>query len=317
MLLTIALFLLFNSMALLAQDNLFDSYLLAVEKKEITNTTNYLEKIEKKFFNDISQFADELSFTENDINFISAKDSFDTSFNTWSTHSKKIDIKLILKRIAKDPKYVITSSDIKSILKENRKFAHLMRESYYVFDNTHLAPENLENFVKPFGKLNDAIITKDEKLISKYATKVLKNLNQIDEMNLKNSFHSINKKQFLSYFGSIKTEIDSIFNKKVTTPHDFHTLRKQYKRFLYIYHNLDTYIPHSKLIKLDNFISKFGEVNDIYTDMKFRLGLDLHRYEINFPKNFKFEILDTIKFLEQDMQSIQLGKSCSSFYRFN
>ncbi len=42
-----------------------------------------------------------------------------------------------------------------------------------MFDQEHSAPKRLEKFVKPFGKLNDAIVAADKDSIKKYAQKVL------------------------------------------------------------------------------------------------------------------------------------------------
>lgn len=300
-----------------AQDNLFDQYLSRIEENIINkkNSVSYLEKTERTFFKEVSALADELKFTDEDINFISAKDNLNKTLSKWESHTKNFNLKKNLKEIINSPQIAINNPKLFQSLKDNRKYAHLMRESFYVFDKSHIAPKKLESFVKPFGKLNDAIITKDKELIKKYASKVLDNYKSLNTKALTNKFNSINKSEFLVYFKSIKNDVNTIFSKDITTPHDFHTLRKQYKRFLTVYNNLDVYIPHPKMKLLDNYISKLGELNDIYTDMRFRYGLDLHEYEISFPKKFKFEILDTIQYLEDDMSSIQLGRSCSSFFK--
>jgi len=312
----ILIFFLFTTLSF-AQESLFDDYLNLVEKQSINSSEAmyHLSSTEKKFFKEITQLADEIKFDDSQLSYLSVQDNFKEAQLTWSAHSKEVSIKKKLKALIKKPQIVLDDPTLARTFKDNRKFAHIMRESFYLFDETHTVPSMLDDFVKPFGKLNDAVVVGDTKLIKKYAKQVLKNYDALKINKINKAFRPIKTSEFFKYIKEIKSDAAKIFSKTITTTHDFHTVRKFYKRFLFIYYSLDDYIAADKFKRLDRFITKFGELNDIYTDMKFRFGMNIKSYEIEFPKAFKNEIISTLGFLEEDMNSVELVKTCGSFFK--
>lgn len=299
-----------------AQSSIWEDYINDVSNG-VTDSSNAIERLktlESKFFDDVAKLFDELKFTHDEVNYISVKDNASTTLLRWKSHSKDVNIKKILTKIIQDPGYVLNDSELQLVLKDNRKFAHLMRESYYVFDQSHTAPKGLEKFVKPFGKLNDSIVAQNPEHIKNYAQKTLNTMDKFKPKAFIKNFKPVNKKEFLKYFSSVKENVYSLLNKKTSSPHDFHTLRKHYKRFLTVYKNMEIHIPHPKLELLDRYIANLGDLNDIFTDIPYRFGVSMENYQIDFPKMIKNDFIETIHFLETDLTSIELMRSCTSFY---
>lgn len=297
--------------------DIFEQYLTKVESGDITssNAFNHLDELEGKLYRDANKFFDELAIVGDEVNYIAPKDKLSEVTKKWEDHFRKKNLEGLFKKAIDDPGSILKSPEAIKAFKDNRKFSHIMRSTFYVFDEDHSAPKKLEKYVKPFGKLNDAVVAGDHEAIRKYAKKVLEARSDVRPKKIIEQFKTINKAQLAEHFSEVRKNVTSMLGKSVFTPHEYHYIRKQFKEFLVVYSNLDAYMPHPKLAVLDGYITKLGELNDIYTDLKFRFGLDIDKHQIEFPQRFKYEIGQSLGFLEEDMLSVRLGKSCQSFFR--
>ncbi len=311
------LFLIF-SFSVAAQDTqLFDDYLAEVNAGRVTNSNSlqYVKSAEVKLFENISVLFDELHVSMDEVGYISPKDRVIEFSSGWKKHSKDQKLVKLLKRLVDDPKLALNDPSIPKTLKDNRKFSQMLRESFYIFDRDHSAPKSLEKVVKPFGKLNDAIVAGNPNLIEEYSKKVLKGYNNLDTELILKEFDFISKSEFDDFYKTIKKDVKSLLAKPAHTVHDFHTLRKQHKKFLTIYFNLEGATPPAKLKVLNNYITQLGDLNDIYVDMKMRLGVDIDSHTIVIDDSIKRNMNRTMSFLEEDMINVKLGPSCYSAFK--
>lgn len=297
------------SFTLSANDSLLKQYLKFAKDSSRTHEelSKFLEKKEKNFFKMIAKLSKELQFSTTDNQTISPENNLALKVDHWTEHSKKKKIKKKLQKLIENPEGFKT---YKSIFKENRKYAHLLREAFYVFDKTHKTPKKLESFVTQYGKLNDAISSKNIELIYEHAKKTLNAYNKISREKILNDFKIVKPSQFLSYFKSIKKEVFQVLEKSSHSTHDYHFIRKKFKRYLYVYFHIDSMEQHPKLKLLDDYISKLGDLNDIYVDMKFKFAFDVKNHLISFPKKFKKEIQQTFEYLEEDIKGLKFKKGC-------
>lgn len=306
------------SLSTLAQvPNLFETYMDGVNSGSITesNSLHQVRKSEVKLFENISVLFDELQVSMDEVGYISPKDKVREFANGWKTHSKDQKLKKLLKRLAEDPKLALRDPSIPKLLKDNRKFCQFLRESFYIFDKDHTAPSQLEKVVKPFGKLNDAIVAGNPNLIEEYSKKVLKNYKKLDTELMIKEFDFISKSEFDDFYKVIKKEAKDILAKPVQTVHDFHNLRKLHKKFSYIYIAVSDGMSVEKSKVLSVYIDQLGDLNDIYVDMKMRLGVDLDSHIIKIDESVKRNMNRTMSFLEADMINVKLGPSCYSAFK--
>jgi hypothetical protein len=298
-------------------DDLFEEYLVKVKSGELTqlNSIEYMKKTEIKLFENMSAFFDELQVSSDDIEYVAPKDKVSDFASGWKKHSKDKKLKSVLKQIIQDPKIAIENPQIAKMLKENRKFSQFLRESFYIFDKTHLAPSMLEKVVKPFGKLNDAIVSGNPNLIEEYASKVLKNYKKLEMKKILKEFDYVSKSEFDKFFKDIRKKMVTLLDKPTHSVHDFHWIRKQHKKFSVTYIVMERATYHPKVSLLADYITELGHLNDIYVDMKMRLGVNLDDHLISLDSQFKKNIIQTIKYLETDMKSVKLGPSCYSFFK--
>ena len=296
--------------------SVFDQYLRLVKEGVVTkkNAANYISTVESDLFKNISVLFDELNYSDLEINYISPREKVQDFASSWQEDIKSNRLSENLKKISKDPKLILLDTKLQKSLKNNRKLAQILRESFYIFDRDHDAPKRLQNVVKPFGKLNDAVIAQDTALIEKYSKQVTKALKKLDQKKILSEFQYINKKEFNEFFKYIKDEVTSTLNKPTHSIHDFHWIRKQHKKFLVIYYNLERYTPHEKVVILDDYITKLGDLNDVYVDLKMRFKLDLKDHDLIIPKDIKSNMSKTMQYLEKDMRFVALTPSCQSYF---
>ena len=306
------------TLSALAQEEVgvFDQYLKAVNEGLVTksNSIQYMKNVEAKVFLGMSELFDDLQVSMDGVDYIAPKDKVSEFSRKWSEHFKEKNVEGILKKLSQDPNLAFENPLIAKTLKNNRKFCQILREKFYIFDKSHLAPKSLEKVVKPFGKLNDAIVSKNPELVEMYSKKVLKGYKKLNLKMIVKNFRYINKNEFNLFFKVIKKDVKKMLLKNSHSIHDFHWIRKQHKKFLVIYFNLDGASVGGKFSLLDNYITKLGDLNDIYVDMKMRLGSNLDAHQIVIDDSIKKNMNKTIKFLEADMKTVQFGPSCSSFF---
>ena len=299
-----------------ANDDLFAKYVELTRQGQITpaNAEIYLKELESDFFKKLSRFFDETDFSEQRINYIAVEDNLRGALLDWSRHAENNQLAQTLEELARDGRAALENRELQVILKKNRKLAHLSRITFYVFDKKHAAPKELESFTKSFGKLNDAIASGDRQLVENHAHKTLKKLGKFDTDKTAAKFVSVNKSEMSQHFRKMRESVEDLLQRNSHSVDDFHWLRKRYKQILTVYYNLDTYNPPKKSALLNSYISQLGELNDIYTDLHFRFGLDLSHYKTKFPISFKEEVSSSMRFLEEDLQNIYPAQSCASFF---
>ena len=307
------------SISVFAQDDtqLFDAYMADVNANRVNKVSSlsYVKSVENKLFENISSLFDDLQVSMNQVGYIAPEDKVHEFSTKWMSHSKEVNIEKLLKNIIADPKLPLKDPRVAKILKDNRKYSQILRESFYIFDKDHVAPKKLQNIVKPFGKLNDAVVAGDPNLIEQYSSKVLKGYEIIDTKQILSEFDFINKKEFDEFYKTVKKDVKNLLKKSSHSVHDFHNLRKHHKKFLIIYFNLDGAGPTAKGGLLDNYITQLGDLNDIYVDMEMRFQVNFESHEILMDESIKRNMNKTMRFLEEDMISVKLGPSCISAFK--
>jgi len=309
--------LIFSIATCIADDiSVFDEYLKLVEEGKVSrqNAVEYIRKVEVDLFKNISVLFDKLQYSDLETNYIVPKEKVQEFATIWNKDIKSNNLVKKLKKLSKNPKTVLENSKLKKMLKRNRKYGQILRESFYIFDRDHKAPKKLQNVVKPFGKLNDAVVSQNPVLVEKYSKKVIKGLRKLDKDKILDEFQYINKAEFTEFFKHVKDDVTTTLEKQTHSIHDFHWVRKQHKKFLVIYYNLERYTPHNKVALLDNYITKLGDLNDIYVDLKMRFKLDLKAYDLVIPSKIKSNMAKTIEYLEKDMSSVALAPRCQSYF---
>lgn len=298
------------------EDSFLDRY-----KKDITsgvvsdtNALSYIRNIENKLYSEMSVMFEELQFDHHSKSYFSPKDKVHEFTTKWKRHTKQIDLRKLLLEISSAPRIPLKNESIRKRLKENRKFVQILRENFYIFDRDHDVPKKLNNIVKPFGKLNDAIVAGNENLIQEYALKVAKGVKKLNINKIVREFHYISKDEFDEYFKVLQKDFKSMLSKQKHSIHDFHWIRKQHKKFLVIYMGSKGNKPHLKASLLDDYITKIGDMNDIYVDIEMRFNLNLDNHTIKMNESFRKQMVKTLSALRRDMKDIKLGPSCYSIF---
>jgi hypothetical protein len=308
---------LFLSTSSFSQDSFLDRYNTDVASGAITesNAVNYIRQSENQLYSEVSELFDDLQFKHEDGNYFSPKDKVNEFSSKWKNHTKNSKLNKTLDKIIADPDFAIKNNDIKKLLKENRKFCQILRENFYIFSKNHEVPKKLNKVVKPFGRLNDAIVAGNENLVQVYAAEVQDGFKKLNLKKIVKEFDYVTKKEFNEYFKTLKRDFNKMLAKSSHSIHDFHWIRKQHKKFLVIYMGVEGVNPHPKAQVLDNYITKIGDMNDIYVDIEMRYNLNLENHTIKMDKNFRKQMTKTLSFLQADMKTINLGPSCYSFFK--
>tara|TARA_B100001971_G_C18268046_1_gene596757 strand:+ start:204723 stop:205685 length:963 start_codon:yes stop_codon:yes gene_type:complete len=299
------------------QVDIFQKYLDELESGKInrSNVVDHLVNYENRLYSEINSYFDELAFVMDEKNFISLDDRMLDDYQNWNKHLKDHDIKKILNEIAQDPSVLKKNPQYIKALKENRKYAHFIRQSFTIFDSKHSPPKSVNKFVKTFGKLNDAILAENAIATRELANKCSEALAKIKKKKVLKAYNPVSKKELNNYLSKVKSNTQKILNAPTHSVDDFHTIRKEYKKFLHLYYNLEDHTPMNKYRMLNDYITKLGELNDVYTDIKFRLNIDLEAYEIQFPKRVNKLMIEAYDYMEEDLRFIELGQSCYSNFK--
>lgn len=213
----------FISLNAFASSDLFNEYMGAVNRGEVSkaNVGEWLRQSEGNFYTEVSEKFEAMKFSYDQDDVIRINRRFQDRGRDWLSHAGKLELRTMLAEISKDGSLAHTSTKIKSGLKKNRKYAHLIRETFNVFDVDHSTPKDLEKFVKSFGGLNDAIVVEDKELIEKRARKVLKAFEALEFSTLDKRFQAVDRTQFMEFVSATKADTLAIADKDSHTPHDF------------------------------------------------------------------------------------------------
>jgi hypothetical protein len=261
------LVLVFTSLSSFSQDSFIDRYKADVSSGIINeeNSLDFIRKAENELYVELAELFDELQFDHSDGNYFSPKDNVYRFSTRWKEHTKSFKIESLLDQIISDPDVALKNNDVRRLLKENRKFCQILRENFYIFDKSHDVPKKLNRVVKPFGKLNDAIVAGNASAIQTYAAEVRDGFKKINLKKIVKDFSYVSKSEFDAYFKGIKRDFKKMLTKSSHSIHDFHWIRKQHKKFLVIYMEIEGLKAHPKAEILDNYITKIGDMNDIKT----------------------------------------------------
>mgnify|MGYP006924551479 CR=1 FL=1 len=194
---------------------------------------------------------------------------------------------------------------------KNRKLAHYLRQTFYMFDETSNPPKDYAKFVKLFGKLNDSIATGDNKLSKKLATDLAKLKKNIDMDNFNSSFRPKTKDQFIADFSSGQKKIKKLLNAELISVHKYHWLRKQIKLFSHLYLISDNSLSKEKRLFFADVLDKFGDLNDVYTDIQIRFQTDLENHNITLGQDLRGLLLKIIKHSKKDLCQLDISCGCA------
>ena len=270
-----------------------------------------LSEIEKEVFSELEELSEMANFSLLKNEQVNPEDVFKDQLTDWNKDFKKNNIKKILKKIIKNPSSVSSSSSAYAKLKKNRKIAHYLRQTFYMFDQRSTPPKDYAKFVKHFGKLNDAIASADSRLSKKLALELLELKEAIDMDNFKTSFRPKTKEQFLADFSSGQKKIKKLLKAETLSVHKYHWLRKQIKLFSHLYLISDTSLSKEKQKFFANVLDKFGDLNDVYTDIQIRFKTDLEDHDIKLGKELKDLLLKIIKHSKKDLCELDISCACA------
>ncbi len=115
-------------------------------------------------------------------------------------------------------------------LKALRKRAILLRSTFQVFDQTHMPPKKLHQFVQTFGEMNDAIANGKTKLASRAAEDVLKLVKANEPKSSFSAFKPATPASIGHHLAATTTEIGRTLAKATLTAREFHSVRKSVRQ---------------------------------------------------------------------------------------
>jgi hypothetical protein len=276
--------------------------LLAFEEAKQSEKSFILTEIESKMFNHISSVFEQSTLNSLDSKSIAAQDFFNERLLEWESEFNKVNFKELLKEIRDDGKDALNKKTIK-YLKDHRSALNKLRITFFVFDQNHEAPIDFHQFVTDLGKLNDAIASGKNSKIIKYSERSLESLKKIKNLDLKNDFKALNDVEFDHYITELQKESLLLVNKNSLNLDEFHDLRKNFKNFLSVYQSIemDSGFKAQTSELLDELVTGFGDINDIYTDLKITKAFEIQDREIVLTPELRSNLKKGLKFLKNDL----------------
>lgn len=282
-------------------DTLWES----LEEAQGPDKLKFLKQIEYETFSNLNGIIKEASLAKLNHTEVDPEYFFKERVDKYQKYLAKIDFKKDLKGLRENGLDYL-DKNVTTELKELRGRANKVRTAFYVFDETHEAPEEFRSFVAQFGKLNDAIASKNNKKIKLRAVKTLDAFKEIEEVSLKKSFAPLSEKKFRSYLETLNGKINLLLEQKTISVEDYHTLRKDLKQIHSSYEAILSFndIAHEESatsLLLDDLIDQMGKLNDIYTDLEITKAMELEDHTLKLSaemrKNFKL----TLEFFKTDL----------------
>lgn len=128
-------------------------------------------------------------------------------------------------------------------LKALRKLAIILRSDFIVLDENHEVPDSFERFTKAFGKLNDAIEFKAQKLIPDLAARVLELAEPRKLARDLDRFGAASPKSVEKTIIRLRTDIVELASGGTLSVHDFHEVRKLLKHVLTFVQTAQSFDP--------------------------------------------------------------------------
>lgn len=261
-----------------------------------------LREIEKKTFDNINDIINQSSLKELNATAVDPEDFFRERLKKYEKYLGDVDFKKYLKGL-RDSGLDYLDKNLTEELKELRGRANKVRTAFYVFDEAHEAPEEFAKFVSNFGKLNDAIASKNNKKIKQRAEKTLELFKEIEDLSLKENFNPLSESKFRKYLESLSLKMSGMVTQKTITVEEFHVIRKDLKQIHSSYdailslNEIDS--PTSAL--LGDLIEEMGKLNDVYTDIEITKLMELEDHTIKLPGMMRKNFADTLKFFQVDL----------------
>lgn len=276
--------------------------LIAFEEAKQNEKPVILSEIESKMFNQISEVFEHSELTSLDSKSIAAQEFFNERLLDWESEFNKVNFKELLKEIKEEGKDALNKKIIK-YLKDHRSSLNKLRITFFVFDQSHEAPIDFHQFVTDLGKLNDAIASGKNSKIIKYSDRALESLKKIKNLDLKNEFKALNNVEFDRYIIELQKESLLLVNKNSLNLDEFHDLRKNFKNFLSVYQSIemDSGLKAQTSELLDELVTGFGDINDIYTDLKITKAFEIQEREIVLTPELRSNLKKGLKFLKNDL----------------
>ena len=264
-----------------------------------------LQKIEHEVFDNINIIIKESTLKELNASNVNPENFFNSRLKKYQKYLSEIDFKKDLKGL-RDGGSDYVDKNLTNELKELRGRANKVRTSFYVFDETHEAPEAFAKFVASFGKLNDAIASNNHKKIKLRAEKTLALFKETEDLSIKKSFEALNEDQFRNYLEELNKKMTTLLKKSSISVDEFHEIRKDLKQI----HSSYDAILSLKGIKnedsatsmlLDDLIDQMGKLTDVYTDIEITHLLELEDHTIKIPVQMEKNLRKTLDFFSNDL----------------
>lgn len=279
----------------------FSSALLAEKGEDLI--LKDLTKRESQLFEEIYDVVSNTNLDLKTYIVYDIRQTFKQHFNQWKNDFFEQDINLLFSEIISSQS--ISSKKIK-ILKNNRKYAHLVRQNYLIFDINQEPPKFFAQFVRDFGRLNDHLAINNFNEAANIAKKLFNSMDthQIDLLN--DSYTPQPNEMIIDQIKSTHKKIKKILASQEIDIHTFHSLRKLLKSYLYFYSVSNDSTASITFKKLDKIISKIGDLNDFYTELIISGKLDDKNYKLTLSEDLKEKIKDLSKTIKKEICNFAL-----------
>jgi CHAD domain-containing protein len=129
-------------------------------------------------------------------------------------------------------------------LKTVRKHASILRSAFQLLGDTHVAPKQLHEFVRDFGKLNDALESGVDSAVAPAARQFEATLDPDGLERAIKQFAPASRASFDAHVKELFDEVATLARKPTLPAEQFHELRKQMKEMLTVLQLLERSEPY-------------------------------------------------------------------------
>jgi len=231
----------------------------------------------------LSNVATDSQLLPEKIDIVSNKNNSEKLFSLanelWQEEAKLTEVREVVAQLARGELSVLNKKT-KADLKTSRKYGLIIRSGFQLFDKSHAMPEEIQNFIRAFGKLNDAISSKHQAKIIARAQSLLELFEKLPSQDLLEYFTSAGKGNFIEYMENHINEISVSISKSAVSEKEFHATRKSIRTLLAYFQLQYATQPSRSKELICNYLAyisrEMGNIHDEIVESK-----------INKSKNFE------------------------------
>lgn len=189
------------------------------------------------------------------------------------------------------------SKTIAKQFKTIRRAGASIRGFLATFGEDHKAPPRFDKFIRKFGKLNDAIASKNDRKIKETAKVVVKNFERKKLIKIVRQVKPAHPKSSAEFLEKQLQKIAALLNHEHLPTEDFHLLRKRLKFVMNaLQHIKAKKNQHFRIMRdyIKDLNDAFGEINDLVTLLDINKEIEMDHIMIHLPKQLRLSVANAI-----------------------